>query len=173
MKQKLALVLTCVVLTTGAFAQTNNNSGATKKPVLFGVHLNAVDFITPITLKDKSTSRLFAKPRDMDWGFSLSYWKGLTSLVDFSTKITALLHDYAADRGQAFNNTEIGLELEPSLNLRPFKDNNMFNPFATVGIGAGYFRRIWCICSRWCGAAVQFQKRYIFSSPGPVSFLAQ
>ena len=138
MKQKLALVLTFVVLTTGAFAQMNN-SGMTKKPALFGIHLDAVDFTTPITLKDKSSSRLFANLKDMDWGVSVSYWKGLTNTIDFSTKITALLHDYAADRNVGGSKTEIGLELEPSLNIRPFKDNNIFNPFLTVGIGGGYY----------------------------------
>jgi outer membrane protein OmpA-like peptidoglycan-associated protein len=142
MKQKLALVLTMVVLTTCAFAQ--NNSGSSKKPALVGIHFNAVDFTTPITLKDKSSSRLFAKPKDMDFGFSLSYWKGLTSTIDFSTKVTALLHDYAsADRNESYNKTEIGLELEPSLNFRPFKDDNIFNPFLTVGVGGGYYSGKW------------------------------
>ncbi len=142
MKQKLALVLTFVVLTTGAFAQMKN-SGMTKKPALVGIHLDAVDFKTPITLKDKSSSRIFAKPKDMDFGFSISYWRGLTSIIDFSTKVTALLHDYAADRNVAYAKTEIGLELEPSLNIRPFQDNNIFNPFLTVGIGGGYYSSKW------------------------------
>ncbi len=101
MKQKLALMLTFVVLTTGVFAQmTNNNSGMTRKPALFGIHLDAVDFKTPIALKDRSSNRIFANPKDMDFGFSLSYWKGLTSTIDFSTKITALLHNYAGDRNE-------------------------------------------------------------------------
>ena len=139
MKQKLALVLAFVGLTTCAFAQ-KSNSGMTKKPALFGIHFNAVDFTTPVTLKDNSSNRVFANLRDMDFGFSLSYWKGLTSKIDFSTKATLILHDYATDRNEYYDGkNETGIELEPSLNFRPINDNNLFNLMITAGIGGGYY----------------------------------
>jgi outer membrane protein OmpA-like peptidoglycan-associated protein len=80
----------------------------------------------------------------MDFGFSLSYWKGLTSRIDFSTRVGALLHDYAgSDRNEATTKTEVGIELEPTLNVRALTDNHLFNPFLTVGIGGGYYTGEW------------------------------
>ncbi len=139
MKQKLALVLASAVLTAGAMAQTPGNTRPAKKPALVGIHLNAIDFKTPETLKNTSSSRIFADPKDMDFGFSVSYWRGLTSKIDLSLKATAMLHDYAGDRNEATTKTEMGLELEPAINIRPFNDNVFFNPFLTAGVGGGWY----------------------------------
>ena len=51
MKQKLKLVLVALVFTTGAFAQND------KKPALFGVQFNALDFKTPETFKNSNNSK--------------------------------------------------------------------------------------------------------------------
>ncbi len=142
MKQKLTLVLVLVVLATGAFAQMSKSSK--KKGALVGIHLDLVDFKTPDQWKDRSTPRNFTALKDMDFGFSLSYWKGLTSKVDFSPKFTALFHNYSGeDRNIGTTKTEIGLELEPTLNIRPFNDNVRFSPFLTVGVGGGYYTGDW------------------------------
>jgi OmpA-OmpF porin, OOP family len=139
MKQKIALVLTLVVLATGAFAQSKDNFASDKKGRLFGIHFNAIDFKTPETFKNTSTEREFSGLKDMDFGFSVSYWQGLTSKIDLALKFNAMLHDYAADRIESTTDTEAGLELEPTLNIRPIKDNNLLSPFLTVGIGGGYY----------------------------------
>ena len=133
MKQKLTLVFTAVLLASGALAQNN------KKPSLVGIHFNAIDFKTPETFKNSNSPRTIAGLRDMDFGMSLSYWKGLTSKIDFSFKANAMVHDYAGDRLQATTKTEIGLELEPTLNFRPFNDKALIAPFLTGGVGGGYY----------------------------------
>ncbi|MBC7937165.1 MAG: OmpA family protein [Rhizobacter sp.] len=134
MKQKLKLVLVALVFTTGAFAQSD------KKPALVGIHFNALDFVTPETFKNSNSPRKLADLRDMDFGLSLSYWKGLTSKIDLALKANFNLHDYASgDRMESTNETEYGVELEPTLNFRPFSDKALINPFLTGGIGAGYY----------------------------------
>ncbi len=143
MKQKLTLVLALVVIAVGTFAQTA--SGPTKKPSLFGIHFNALDINTPVTFQNSSNNRTFSQLRDMDFGFGLSYWKGLTNTIDFSAKTGVFFHDYAAlDRAEtAITDREIGIELEPSLNFRPYKDNSLVAPFLTAGIGGGYYSGKW------------------------------
>ena len=143
MKQKLVLLFSLVLMASGLFAQMSDKS-ATKKGTLFGIHFDAVDFKTPVLWKNTSGGRDVTKIKDMDFGFSLSYWKGLTSRIDFSTKVNALIHNYAGDdRNEATTKTEIGVELEPSLNMRAFTDNHFLNPFLTVGIGGGYYTGEW------------------------------
>ena len=143
MKQKLTLVLALVLMAAGSYAQTA--SGPAKKPSLFGIHFNALDIKTPVTFQNSSNNRTFTKIRDMDFGFGLSYWKGLTNTIDFSAKTGVFFHDYAAlDREEtAINDREIGVEVEPSLNFRPYKDNSLIAPFLTAGIGGGYYSGEW------------------------------
>jgi outer membrane protein OmpA-like peptidoglycan-associated protein len=138
MKQKLTMVLALALLVTGAVAQVNSVS-PDKKPSLFGIHLNAVDFVTPETFNNNNTERKLAGLRDMDFGLSLSYWRGLTNTIDFAGKFNATLRNYAGARGESTAKTEAGLELEPTLNFRPFSDKALINPFLTAGIGAGLY----------------------------------
>ena len=143
MKQKLVLLFSLMLMASGLFAQMSDKS-ATKKGKLFGIHFDVVDFKTPVSWKNTSGAREQTKIKDMDFGFSLSYWKGLTSRIDFSTKVNALIHNYAgSDRNEATTKTEIGVELEPSLNMRAFTDNHFVNPFLTLGIGGGYYTGEW------------------------------
>ncbi|MDB5201266.1 MAG: OmpA family protein [Ferruginibacter sp.] len=139
MKQKIALLLTMMVFAIGAFAQMSGSSAPEKKQSSFGIHFDAVDFKTPVTFKNSNSPRTLAGIRDLDFGLSLSYWKGLTSKIDWSVKFNALMHDYSLDRNIATNKTEYGVEIEPSINIRPIKDNNLISPFLTAGIGAGYY----------------------------------
>jgi OmpA-OmpF porin, OOP family len=139
MKQKLVLLFSLVLMASGLFAQKPDKP-AMKTGALFGIHFDAVDFKTPVYWKNTSSAREVSGIKDMDFGFSLSYWKGLTSRIDFSTKINTLIHNYGSeDRNEGTSKTEIGLELEPSLNVRALKDNALLNPFLTVGIGGGYY----------------------------------
>ncbi len=141
MKQKLTLLLSFFVLATVANAQlVDSKFTSNKKGSLVGIHFNALDFQTPITLKNTAGNRTFSKITDMDYGFSVSYWKGLTNTIDLSARAGVLFHDFAADRGVLNQkNQAVGIELEPTLNFRPYGDNALISPFLTAGIGAGYY----------------------------------
>lgn len=142
MKQKLTLLLSFLVLVACASAQMMNSKfSSSKKGDLFGVHLNALDITTPVTLKSSAGTRTFTRVENMDFGFSLSYWKGLTKTIDFSARAGIIFHDYQSEDRNELNNDKknIGVELEPTLNFRPYGDNALISPFITAGVGAGYY----------------------------------
>ena len=139
MKQKLSLLFSLVVLATGAFAQVKKGSG--KRGSLFGVHFNSMDIKTPQVFKDDSGPRTLSGFRDQDYGFSLSFWHGLTSHLDLSVRANLMFHDYESlDRNRyTTKTTQTGLELEPALNAFLFNNESAFNAFLTAGIGAGVY----------------------------------
>ena len=142
MRQKFILLLSFCIVVAVASAQTMNSKySSSKKGDLLGIHLNALDIKTPVTLKSTAGNRTFTKIQDMDFGFSLSYWKGLTNTIDFSTRAGLIFHDYAAeDRNQLGNDEQqVGVELEPTLNFRPYGDNALLAPFLTAGVGGGFY----------------------------------
>ncbi len=142
MKQKLTLLFSFLVVATLASAQMMDSKySSAKKGTLVGIHFNALDIKTPVTLKSAAGTRSFSKIQDMDLGFGLSYWKGLTKTIDLSARAGVLFHDYAGDDRGELNQTdkEVGIELEPTLNFRPYGDNSLLAPFLTGGIGAGMY----------------------------------
>jgi OmpA-OmpF porin, OOP family len=138
MKQKLTLILALTLLATSAFSQKKMSKGDKKGPLL-GIHFNMQDFNSPLQFKNSSTTNGYTPLRDMDKGFSVSYWKGLTSRIDFSLKANASFRNYRAITTGLTGKNEIGVELEPTINLRAFPDAALLNPFLTVGIGGGLY----------------------------------
>ncbi|MGB4937052.1 MAG: OmpA family protein, partial [Ferruginibacter sp.] len=140
MKQKLTLILALSLLATSAFSQKTKKMGSgDKKGTLIGLHFNLADYVAPLGIKNPSTGKVYSKIADMNKGFSISYWKGIHSRIDLSVRANALFRDFYAIRGGLKPKTEFGVELEPALNFRPFPDKALINPFATVGIGGGYY----------------------------------
>ena len=142
MKQKLTLLLSFLALVVFATAQMRDSKYiSSKKGTLVGIHFNALDLKTPVTFKSAATTRSFSNITDMDYGFSVSYWKGLTSKIDFSARVGTNFHNYEGiDQGFLTSNSQpIGLEIEPSLNIRPYGDNSLVAPFLTVGVGGGLY----------------------------------
>lgn len=136
--KQLTLVFSFTLLCAAVVAQkTKSASTATKKGQLIGLNLLLADYKGPNGIKSPSTSKGYSTIKDMSKGISLSYWKGLTSTIDFSAKINALFHDYnLLSYGQS-DKTEFGLELEPTVNVRPFGDGAKLAPFVTTGAGIG------------------------------------
>jgi OmpA-OmpF porin, OOP family len=142
MKQKLTLLLSFLVFIAVANAQmTDSKFTSAKKGTLVGIHFNALDLKTPLTFKSAAGNRTFSTVQDMDYGFSISYWKGLTNTIDLSARAGLMFHDYnTIDRAAPTPKGEnIGIELEPTLNFRPYGDNAIISPFLTAGIGVGAY----------------------------------
>jgi outer membrane protein OmpA-like peptidoglycan-associated protein len=141
MKQKLTLILALSLLATSAFSQKSKKKmgSGDKKGPLFGLHYNMQDFNAPLGIKNPITGKVYSTIAEMTKGFSLSYWKGIHPKVDFALKANASFRDYRALRTGLTGKTEFGIELEPTINLRPFPDAALLNPFLTVGIGGGYY----------------------------------
>lgn len=137
MKHKLSLLLALTLILSAAFAQ--NNWMPAKKGSLLGIHFNLADFKGPTGIKDPVTGKVYGTVRDMNKGLSISYWKGLTSRIDLSVKANAMFRDYSSIYQGITGKTEVGLELEPALNIRPFSDATKLAPFLTAGIGGGLY----------------------------------
>ena len=112
---------------------------AQKKFPLFGIHYNLSDFNSTAGIKDPSTSKGYSSIRDMNKGFSVSYWSGLCSKVDLAVKANVIFRDFSAIYQGETGKTEIGIELEPTVNIRPFSDAAKLAPFLTVGAGVGMY----------------------------------
>ena len=139
MKLKLTLVISIIIFCTSTFAQKATSTAASKKGQLFGVNFILADFNSPNGIKTPATGKGYSSLKDMSKGLSFSYWKGLTSTVDLSAKLNAIFHNYNLIANGASDKTELGLELEPSINIRPMGDNAKLAPFLTTGVGVGYY----------------------------------
>ena len=137
MKLKLTLILSMIILFTNVFAQKTKSLTGSKKPQLFGINFLLVDFNGASGIKDPGTGKGYGSVRNMSKGLGFSYWRGLTSTVDFSAKLNAILHDYNLIANGIANKTELGVELEPTINIRPMGDNAKLAPFLTTGVGVG------------------------------------
>jgi hypothetical protein len=141
MKQKLTLLIAVLTLASASYAQTQKKfkfAPGQKKPALFGIAFNLTDFNAPKNFGSNSNASTLPIS-GMSAGFSAYYWKGLTPFLDFSTRFNGIFHDYSANFKNIAGKTEIGLELEPSINIRPLKDENLWAPFLSVGVGAGIY----------------------------------
>lgn len=137
MKHKLSFLLAGALIGGSAVAQ--NNWMPPKKGSLLGIHFNLQDFKAPTGIKDPITGKVYSSVREMTKGMSISYWKGLTNKIDLSVRANVSFRDYAAiNQGITYKNG-IGLELEPSLNIRPTNDNAKLGPFLSAGVGGGYY----------------------------------
>ncbi|MBS1513182.1 MAG: hypothetical protein JST86_20265 [Bacteroidetes bacterium] len=139
MKLKLTLFFSLLVSCFTLFAQQAKKSTGPKKGQLVGVNFLLVDFNSVSGIKSASYPKGYSSLRDMDKGLSVSYWRGLTSTIDFSAKVNTIFHNYNLIATGLSDKTELGVELEPSINIRPFSDKAPLAPFATVGVGGGYY----------------------------------
>lgn len=144
MKQKLILCLAFLVIAAGTFAQKqkpkrNMNFPSAKKGQLFGVNLLLADYQGAKAFNVLQNGGNNTRIKEMAMGFGLSYWKGLTNKIDFSMKLNGLFYDYSALYYGVTGKTEVGLEFEPSINIRPINDDNIWNPFLTAGAGVGLY----------------------------------
>jgi outer membrane protein OmpA-like peptidoglycan-associated protein len=137
MKQKLSVLLALLIAFNAVMAQNARNSA--KKSPLLGIHFNAADFVAPSGIRDPLSGKVYSSIKQMTKGFSLSYWKGLTNKIDFAVKANAMFRDYSGLYRNIYGKTEIGLELEPFLSVRPYGDNTTIAPFLSVGLGGGLY----------------------------------
>ncbi|MBS1948394.1 MAG: OmpA family protein [Bacteroidetes bacterium] len=127
-----------------------------KKGSLIGFSANTTDFKQPL-----SASNSFSND-NLNPGFSLMFWKGLTSNLDFSIRYNGLFSSYS--KKDTVSTASYENEFEGSLHLRAFSDNHLLNPFLTAGIGAGNYSGTWATYAP-LGGGIQINlqsKTYIF-----------
>jgi hypothetical protein len=142
MKLKLTFLMAIICIAATSFAQTqkvkkNGFVPGQKKPELFGISFTLTDFNTPKNFGKSNATTL--KIKDMSAGASVYYWRGITPFIDFTARLNGIFHDYSANFANQTTTTEAGIELEPSVSIRPLKDENIWAPFLTAGLGAGIY----------------------------------
>jgi OmpA-OmpF porin, OOP family len=135
MNFKLTLIAVLCVC-TASNAQQKNDS---KKPQLFGIHYNMSDFNSPAGIKNPGSSKGYSSIRDMNKGLSVSYWRGLCNKIDLAVKANAVFRDFGAIYQGTTGKTEVGIELEPTINVRAFPESAKLSPFLTLGAGVGMY----------------------------------
>ena len=138
MKKIAVLFLSFSTLTFASFAQKAKCHFKNTRN-LVGMHINALDVTTPQVWKDNSAPRTLAPLKGQDFGFSISAWKLICDKIDLSARFGMMFHNYAAvDRNQnVINYNKIGIEIEPTANVKLFPDDSKFNGFVTTGFGIG------------------------------------
>lgn len=145
MKLRILLAASLLITASAGVAQNVRNGFASnKKGQLLGIHFSMSDFITPKTFKSSPTpisrsERAFPNIKDLSAGFAVSYWRGITPKIDFSAKLNGVFHDFSAIYNNVPGRTEMGVEIEPTINIRPMGDDNRWAPFLTAGIGGGLY----------------------------------
>jgi len=134
MKLKLTLLSVFAFCTLIAFSQD-------KKPQLVGVHFNLIDFKSIKSFNTPSTGKGYSGFKDMSKGFSLAYWRGLTTKIDLNVKANVVFYDFSSINKGVIGKQEVGVELEPTFNIRPFTDAAKLAPFLTVGAGVGLYNK--------------------------------
>jgi OmpA-OmpF porin, OOP family len=154
MKLKLTLIIALSVFSTSLFSQA-------KKGSLIGIHFNLADFKAPNGIKNPSSGNVYSSIKEMDEGVTLSYWRGLTSKIDVAVKANAMFYRIIEGLN---DNSQIAVELEPTLNIRPFQDAAKVVPFLTAGVGVGlYNKKIGGYIPAGVGVQVNIQSlTYIF-----------
>jgi len=132
MKLKLTLFSAFTLFTLFAFSQD-------KKPQAVGLHFNLVDFKSIKSFNSPETGKGYSGFKDMSKGFSFSYWRGLTTKIDLAVKANVVFYDFASINKSVTGKQEIGVELEPTANIRPFSDAAKLAPFLTLGAGVGLY----------------------------------
>lgn len=141
MRKKLTIFCAFSFIVAASFAQKTKKNGfvpGQKKPGLFGIAFTLTDFNAPKNFGSNGNATSL-EIKNMSAGVSAYYWKGLTPFIDFSARFNGIFHDYSSTFKGKPATTEIGLEVEPAINIRPLKDENKWAPFLTAGVGIGMY----------------------------------
>lgn len=142
--KKIVLSLLAVMGFIYSFAQT---ADLTKRSAL-GVHFTLTDFQTATDLRKSGLSSVlrqgnFKDISQMSPGLGISYWKGLTNKIDFSSGVNFSFLKYPIPNKPAQTAEEFTISADANLNFKMLPDNYVVVPYLTAGIGAtkykGYF----------------------------------
>jgi len=113
---------------------------------MFSYNISFSDYKFPKQIADSTFSKAiketdWLKPGNKSLGMSVSYWKGLSSHIDFSGSLTGTFSNFPAlfIKGDTIGEARFTPQLDALLHFRMFREKAVVNPFLTAGVGAGYF----------------------------------
>ncbi len=159
---KIALLL--CLSTTLAYAQDKKTkTKPEKKRGMLSYSVSYSDYGFIKALKDSSFSyalnrKGLFKSGTASYGFVLSYWKGLTSRVDFTLNLDGTFSNFPAlfVKGDSIGRASFTPQIDALLHIKAFKETSTINPFLTGGVGAGYFGKQLAVYAP-VGAGLQFR----------------
>jgi OmpA-OmpF porin, OOP family len=140
MKQKLTFLVAAICIAAAVNAQKNKKNTFKPgqiKPALFGLSYSLTDFNAPKNFNNSNATTLPIS--EMSSGVAIQYMQGITPFIDFAARFNGIFHNYSSDFSGKPATTEIGLEFEPSVNIRPIKDENKWAPYLNAGVGIGLY----------------------------------
>jgi len=141
---KLTQILTALAILAGSSVFAQEQSA--KKGKMFSYNISFSDYKFPKQIADSTFSKAiketdWLKPGNKSLGMSVSYWKGLSSHIDFSGSLTGTFSNFPAlfIKGDTIGEARFTPQLDALLHFRMFREKAVVNPFLTAGVGAGYF----------------------------------
>ncbi|RTL59269.1 MAG: OmpA family protein [Sphingobacteriales bacterium] len=142
--KKIVLSLLAAMGCLYSFAQTAD----LKKNSALGVHFTLTDFQTAADIRKSGLSSVLQKGNYTDIslmnpGLGLSYWKGLTNQIDFSSWVNFSFLKYPVPNKPVQTADAFTISADANLNFKMLPDNFVVVPYLSAGIGAtkykGYF----------------------------------
>jgi OmpA-OmpF porin, OOP family len=140
---KLTQILTAVAILACSSVYAQEQS--VKKGKMLSYNISFADYKFPKKINDSTLSKAF---KENDWlnpgskslGMGVSYWKGLTSKIDFSGTFTGTFSNFPAlfIKGDSIGEARFTPQLDALVHFRMFKETAVVNPFLTAGIVAVY-----------------------------------
>jgi outer membrane protein OmpA-like peptidoglycan-associated protein len=139
--KKIVLSLLAVMGFIYSFAQTADN----KKRSAIGVHFTLTDFKTAADLRKSGLSYVLRKGDYtnlslMDPGLGISYWKGLTNQIDFSSLANFSFLKYPVPNKPVATIDAFTINLDANLNFKMLPDNYWVVPYLTAGLGVTKYK---------------------------------
>jgi hypothetical protein len=138
-------ILVCLLLTAcgvTAMAQDANTKKADyKRGSFLGVSFFLNDYGTAQRIRSTSLTSVLnnkqvAKFREMGPGIGVTYFKGLTNLIDFAATLGGSFPRIPqADQTLSSGNKSL-IEADASVNLKMFSERYTFTPYISAGVGA-------------------------------------
>lgn len=139
MKKILLLVL--VFGTTASFAQVSMYK---KRPTL-SINFIWNDFRSAQLIKEQSLSTVlreknFSSLKEMSYGLSVGYFKGLTDHIDFMGSLGGSFVRYPFKNITTPTSEHILLAADAAINIKLLSDKYIMNPYLTAGVGVSKYQ---------------------------------
>jgi OOP family OmpA-OmpF porin len=140
MKKLMAAVITIYFFTT-AYSQANTPL----RQSALGISFTFTDFETASRIRSTSLTHVLgnkqvAKLKEMAPGISISYYKGLSSKIDFATTLNGTFVDYPFPDKPLFGSNSFLLEADASAQFKLVDEHYWIIPYADLGVGAHVYR---------------------------------
>lgn len=140
--KKIVLSLLAVISCAHLFAQ----NGDYKKRPAIGVHFTLTDFNTAADIRSTSLSAVLRKGdytsiSKMNAGLAVSYWRGLSNAIDFSSMANFSFLNYPVpNKNNTSGNDALAISWDADLNFKMLPDNYWVSPYLSAGLGATKFK---------------------------------